>query len=81
MASLKCLIIITLAAIFQIVQCKVDPTIGFISPDIVADIGESLYLKYKFLYFDLENCNFLLRKSPVSDFLLKSCIFMWLLFR
>ena len=63
MASLKCLIIITLAAIFQIVQCKVDPTIGFISPDIVADIGESLYLKYKVLYFDLEVCNFLLRKS------------------
>ena len=62
MASSKCLIIITLAAIFQIVQCKVDPTIGFISPDIVADIGESLYLKYKVLYFDLEICNFLLRK-------------------
>ena len=44
MALLKCLIIITLAAIFQIVQCRVDPTIGFISPDIVADIGESCHL-------------------------------------
>jgi len=44
MASSKCLIIITLVAIFQIVQCKVDPTIGFISPDIVADIGEAVEL-------------------------------------
>jgi len=44
MASLKCLIIIALAAIFQIVQCKIDPTIGFISPDIVADIGETVEL-------------------------------------
>jgi len=44
MASLKCLIIITLVAIFQKVQCKIDPTIGFISPDIVADIGEAVEL-------------------------------------
>jgi len=44
MASLKWLIITTLAAIFQIVQCKVDPTIGFISPDIVADIGAAVEL-------------------------------------
>ena len=82
MASLKCLIVITLVAIFQIVQCKVDPTIGFISPDIVADIGESLYLKYKVLFFDLEICKFLFCKSYDlgSDFVLKCCIFMWLLF-
>ena len=38
MASLKGLILITLA-IIQAVQC-ITPTIGFISPDIVADIGK-----------------------------------------
>ena len=82
MASLKCLIIITLAAIFQIVQCRVGPTIEFISPDVVADIGESLYLKCKVLFFDLEICKFLFCKSYDlgSDFVLKCCIFMWLLF-
>ena len=47
MASLKCLIIITLVAIFQKVQCKIDPTIGFISPDIVADIGENNHILQK----------------------------------
>ena len=38
MASLKGLILIALA-IIQVVQCTT-PTIGFISPDIVADIGK-----------------------------------------
>ena len=38
MASLKGLILIGLA-IIQVVQCTT-PTIGFISPDIVADIGK-----------------------------------------
>ena len=38
MASLKGLILIALATI-QVVQCTT-PTIGFISPDIVADIGK-----------------------------------------
>ena len=47
MASLKGLILIALATI-QVVQCTT-PTIGFISPDIVADIGkDEIFVKKLF---------------------------------
>ena len=39
-SSLKGLILIAFA-IIGVVQCQDRPTIGFISPDIVADIGKS----------------------------------------
>jgi len=42
-SSLKGLILITFG-IIGVVQCQDRPTIGFISPDIVADIGTHLSL-------------------------------------
>ena len=57
MASLKGLILIALA-IIQVVQCTT-PTIGFISPDIVADIGkDDIFVKkclIKVPYFLFKN--------------------------
>jgi len=61
MASLKGLILIALA-IIQVVQCTT-PTIGFISPDLVADIGGTVELvctvkngnEYPILWMKLED--------------------------